>query len=218
MDLQHCHLIQRLRQEALLVKSMQLNPATWKDSLRDKVVGYAKSAYANTWLAGISFAEASFFPVPPDVLLIAMLLTNSSKWLTLALITTVSSVAGAMLGYLIGAIFFDYIGVGLVSFYGLQEKMDHVQELFSENTFMAIFLAAFTPIPFKVFTIAGGLFKVPLLIFVVASFLGRGIRFFAIAFFLKLYGKAVGDIIYKYFNIVSTVLLVAILTLFFISL
>jgi membrane protein YqaA with SNARE-associated domain len=189
----------------------------WRDQLRDWVVHHAKAAHARVWLAGLSFAESSFFPIPPDVLLIAMLIASAKRWVQLASITTIFSVLGGLFGYAIGALFFDVAGEGVVAFYGLEEEMKHVGELFADNTFMAIFLAAFTPIPFKVFTIAGGLFKVPLLLFVLGSLFGRGIRFFVIAFLMKLYGKRIGDALYKYFNWVTFGLLAVVLILFLCS-
>lgn len=197
---------------------MSMKIAGVREWLRDWVVKHAQEANARIWLAGLSFAEASFFPIPPDVLLIAMLIVKSKDWVQLALLTTTASVLGGALGYAIGALFFDFVGEPLVALYNLQDDMEHVRALFADNAFMAIFLAAFTPIPFKVFTIAGGLFKIPFITFIVAAFLGRGIRFFTEGYLMKLYGKKLGNLVYTYFNAVTTVFLVLILTLILLSL
>ena len=174
-----------------------------KDKIRDWAVRHAEGAHARFWLVALSFAEASFFPVPPDILLIAILLINGARWGWYRLITTLSSVVGGMFGYVIGIFFFAVIGESLIAFYGLEESVTHVGELFSDHAFMTILLAAFTPIPFKVFTIAAGLFKIDFFIFVVASLLGRGTRFFAIGYLLHRFGDKVSSFLYKYFNIFS---------------
>ena len=151
-----------------------------RDQMRDWVLRHAEGPRARLWLAAFSFTEASFFPIPPDILLIAILLTNGTHWVKYSLITTLSSVAGAVFGYIIGVFFFAVIGEPLIAFYNLQESMAHVGKLFADNAFITILLAAFTPIPFKVFTIAAGLFHIDFFVFIIASLLGRGTRFFAI--------------------------------------
>lgn len=154
------------------------------------------------WLSVLSFSESSFFLVPPDVMLIG-LLVKSKRWSYYALVTTLASVAGGMFGYIIGLFFFDTIGQVLVDFYNLQTEMARVGELFADNAFLAIFVSAFTPIPYKVFTISAGIFKINFLTFVIASILGRGMRFFLVAYLMKLYGEKLGHLAYKYFNFFS---------------
>ena len=185
--------------------------------MRDWGVKHAEGPHAKMWLAAVSFAEASFFPIPPDMLLIAILLTKSKRWFFYATFTTLFSVLGGIFGYFIGVFFFDTVGEFLVSFYHLEHEMFVVSEYFSNNAFVAIFLAAFTPIPFKVFTITAGFCKINLLVLIVASILGRGIRFFVISYMLRKYGKQIGGFVYKYFNIFSLIVAIFIVGIIFIG-
>ena len=188
-----------------------------RDKIRDWTLRHAEGPRARLWLAAFSFTEASFFPIPPDILLIAILLTNGTHWVRYSLITTLSSVAGAIFGYIIGVFFFAIIGEPLIAFYNLQESMAHVGKLFSDNAFITILLAAFTPIPFKVFTIAAGVWHIDFFIFVIASLLGRGTRFFAIGYLLHRFGRKISSLLYKYFNIVSLIIMVFIIAIIFFS-
>lgn len=138
----------------------------------------------------VAFTESSFFLVPPDVLIIAILSHHIQKsWVRIASITTIGSVLGGILGYLIGYYFYQYIGIPIVKFYGIEEQINHVGELFQDNAFVSILVAAFTPIPYKVFTIAGGLFSLNLITFVMASIIGRGARFFLVAYLAHKFGE-----------------------------
>ncbi len=175
-----------------------------KERTRKWALRHAEGPHAKFWLSALSFSEASFFPIPPDVLLIAILLANKARrWFYYAFLTTTFSVLGGVLGYGIGYFFFDLFGQQLILFYGLQDQFVYLQNIFKDTTFWAIFAAAFTPIPYKIFTITAGLFNVNFLIFLSASILGRGIRFFAIGFILKHYGEKISGVLYKYFNIFS---------------
>lgn len=180
---------------------------TWLDTLKIKlhlwVTTQARSKYADWWLVGVAFTESSFFIIPPDVLLIAILMVESERWLMRAALTTVSSVFGGLAGYLIGYAFFDLFGQIIVNAYHLQDELLIVTKLFADNAFWAIFTAAFTPIPYKVFTIAAGLFHLNLTIFVIASILGRGIRFIIVAYLIRRFGPSLGELAYKYFNWLS---------------
>jgi len=183
-----------------------------KDSIRNWSVRHAEGPRARFWLATLSFSEASFFPVPPDVLLIAILLANKARrWFYYALLTSVFSILGGILGYGIGFFFFDLFGDYIISFYGLEDSFFRAQELFNEYTFWTIFAAAFTPIPYKIFTITAGLFNINFLAFVIASILGRSARFFIIGFALKLYGEKIANVLYRYFNIFSIIILALLL-------
>lgn len=182
---------------------------TLKDSLVSWTARHAESRNAKWWLFGISFAESSFFPIPPDVLLAAILLTKERmRAFFYAAITTAGSVIGGLLGYAIGYFLFQTVGVWLVHTYHLESQMVVVQNLFNKNAFFAIIVAAFTPIPYKVFTIAAGLFGVGLPTFIVASVLGRGVRFFAVAALMRFFGGRISRILYQYFNIISVVIVV----------
>jgi len=171
--------------------------------LRDWFLSYAEKPHARWWLAFFSFIESSFFPVPPDPLLVAVLAANRSRWYWDALITTVASIVGGLFGYLIGVFLWDTVGSTIVATYALEEEMVTVGRLFADNAFLAIFLAAFTPIPYKLFTISAGLFGINIPIFIIASILGRGGRFFAVAFLMKLFGAKISPVIFKYFNLLS---------------
>ena len=183
-----------------------------KDRIKKWTITHAKGPQGKFWLALFSFTESSFFPIPPDFIMIAVLLARQRhRWFFYALLTTIFSVLGGLFGYLIGFVFFEAIGTSIVSFYNLETQMETISAFFSQNAFFTVFLAAFTPIPYKVFTIGSGLFKINLLTFVVASILGRGIRFFAVAYFIKLYGKRISKVIYKYFNAFSLLVILFII-------
>lgn len=180
---------------------------TFKDWLRNWTVKRSEGRNAKWWLFGIAFAESSFFPIPPDVFLVAILMTQERvKAFFYAWLTTLGSVLGGMFGYAIGFFFFKTVGVWMIGVYHLEEQIIVVQKLFAENAFFAIFTAAFTPIPYKVFTIAAGLFNINLATFVVASVVGRGIRFFAVAMVMRFFGKQFANVLYRYFNIITIVL------------
>ncbi len=193
---------------------------TLKDSLTSWSVRHAEGRNAKWWLFGFSFAESSFFPIPPDVLLVAILMTKErARAFYYASITTAGSVLGGLLGYAIGYFFFQTVGVWIVNTYHLETQMITVQKLFADNAFFAIFVAAFTPIPYKVFTIAGGLFGISIPVFIIASILGRGARFFAVATVMKYFGGHIARVFYEYFNLISFVvvaMLGVILYVFFI--
>lgn len=178
----------------------------FKIKLRDRIIKHIEGRNAGKWLFLISFAESSFFPIPPDMLLMPIVARFRSRWWYYATITTVASAVGGMFGYLIGALFFNFIGTFVVKIYHLENELEHVSVLFRQNAFWAIFTAAFTPIPYKIFTIAGGLFRIDFFIFVIASILGRGMRFFVVAYIMKLFGGAVGKLAFKYFNFLTLII------------
>ncbi len=193
---------------------------TMKDFLVAWTTRHAEGRNAKWWLFGISFAESSFFPIPPDVLLVAILMTRGRvRAFYYASITTLGSVLGGLFGYAIGYFFFQTVGVWVVSTYGLETQMITVQKHFVANAFFAIFVAAFTPIPYKVFTIAAGLFGVSIPVFIIASVLGRGMRFFAVAAIMRYFGGHIARAFYRYFNILSLlfVFVLGIIIYFFIA-
>lgn len=171
--------------------------------LYDWTLHWAKTKQAPYALFGIAFIESSFFPIPPDVLLIAMVVSDRNKWFRNALICTAGSVLGALLGYLIGWSLFETVGKLIVDTYHLQAVVELVGRKYQENAFMTVFTAAFTPIPYKVITIAAGLFKISLATLVIASIIGRAGRFFLVAGSLRIFGKKISDSIEKYFDIFS---------------
>jgi len=175
-----------------------------KIKLRDWMVRNADSPHAKWWLLFISFAEASFFPIPPDFLLIAILGSRQKhRWAYYSFIVTVGSVLGGMFGFVIGFLLFDSIGQFIISVYSLEHYMEVVQDLFAENAFWAIFIAGFTPIPYKIFTISAGFFGVNFLIFIIASAVSRLLRFFAVGYIIKVFGDDMSKFAFKYFNILT---------------
>ncbi len=169
----------------------------------DWTIHWARTSQAPYALFGIAFIESSFFPIPPDVLLIAMTVSDNKKWARYAAICTAGSVLGALFGYAIGFCFYEAIGRPIVEMYHFQQAMDLVGRKYAENAFLTVFTAAFTPIPYKVITIAAGLFRISLATLVTASIIGRAGRFFLVAGALRLFGKKIADSIEKYFDIFS---------------
>jgi membrane protein YqaA with SNARE-associated domain len=174
----------------------------------DWVVGFAHKPYG-TWALGIiSFAESSFFPIPPDVLLGPMCLGDRRKAWWFATVTTLTSVAGAMLGYLVG---FAFIGVALMIPGITQERIDWLAGEFDARGTLYVFIAALTPIPFKLLTITSGVAQMNIPLFIAACLVGRSARFYGVAFVFWLIGPRAVPIIDRYFNllcVVFTVLLV----------
>jgi membrane protein YqaA with SNARE-associated domain len=156
-------------------------------------------------LFGLSLAESSFFPIPPDVLLMALALGKPKRALWFALICTAGSVLGAIVGYGIGLVLFEQVGRPVLEFYGAMDKYHAVGELYRENLVVALGTAAFTPIPYKVFTIAAGSFEIPVVPFVLISVVGRGLRFFAVAGLIRVFGAPIKLFIDRYFNTLSFV-------------
>lgn len=169
------------------------------------VVGWAEKPQADVALAGISFAESSFFPIPPDPLLIALVTAKPKKYLRFATIALVFSVLGGILGYIIGVALFDTVGQWVINTYHLQSEFDALGARYNNNAFITIFTAAFTPIPYKIITISAGVFEVNFLSFIAASILGRGGRFFTVATLMKLFGAKYKDTIEKYIDIFSLI-------------
>ena len=173
--------------------------------LYDWVMGWSKSRYAVPALFLIAFAESSFFPIPPDVLLMALAISAPRRAVFYALVCTAGSVIGGLAGYAIGYHAFEMVGKPIIETYGVTEKFDLVGEQYQQNAFAAIAIAGFTPIPYKVFTIAAGVFKIGASTLVAASFVGRAGRFLLVGGLIRLFGPQIKDFINKYFNILSIV-------------
>ena len=151
--------------------------------LYDSVVRLSRHRHAPKYLAIVSFAESSFFPVPPDIMLAPMVLGNRKRAWRLAGLTTVASVAGGIFGYYLGG-----FGEWLVIFYGTQSALAQVQQWFTDYGIWIILVAGFTPVPYKIFTISAGMMGMSLATFVIASIIGRGARFFLVAGFIYFAG------------------------------
>lgn len=174
-------------------------------------IHWAKTKNAPFALFGVAFAESSFFPVPPDVLLIAMVLGERKCWFRYATICTLGSVCGALLGYLIGWGLYETIGKFIVAAYHMEKTVEMIGRQYANHAFLTVFTAAFTPIPYKAITITAGLFKISLGILVTASLTGRAGRFFLVAIALRIFGKKIENSIEKYFDIISLIFIALII-------
>ncbi len=165
--------------------------------LYDWTMSLAGHRHALWALAVLSFAESSFFPVPPDVLIIPMILAARERAWKIALICTVTSVLGGIAGYGIGAFLFDAIGQPILEFYHALEKFTEARTMYNEHGVLIVFTAGFSPIPYKIFTIASGVTGMDPVSFALASLVGRGARFFLVAALLWKYGEPIRDFIEK---------------------
>ncbi|MBT5049309.1 MAG: DedA family protein [Rhodospirillaceae bacterium] len=159
-------------------------------------------------LAAIAFIESSVFPIPPDVLLIPMVLAARTRWLKIALICTIASVLGGMLGYALGFYLYEGIGKPLLEFYGYADKFTQFQGRYNEWGAWIVFMAGVTPFPYKVITIASGVTHLDVTTFTVASILARGLRFFIVAALLWWIGDPIRAFIEKRLGLVFTVFVV----------
>ena len=171
-------------------------------SLYKKCLDLAAHKSSKYYLAIVSFIESSFFPIPPDVMVIPMVISKKNDFIKIFLITTIFSVLGGMLGYLIGAFFFEF-GAHIMSFYGYEDKLSKIKEnLVNSDGFYAwlgvLFLAGFTPLPYKVFTIASGLIGFNFLIFVLISLTSRGLRFFIVSYLSYKFGDLFNEYMDKH--------------------
>lgn len=165
--------------------------------LYDWCVAAADKPYALWILGAVSFAESSFFPVPPDVMLIPMALAQPKKAWVFATVCTITSVAGGVLGYAIGALLYDSIGGWIIQLYGYGNKVDAFRESYAQWGALIILVKGLTPIPYKLVTISLGFAGYNLFLFIVLSIITRGARFFLLAFLLNRYGPAAREIIEK---------------------
>ena len=169
--------------------------------LFDKCVDWAGRKYANFALAIVSFIESSFFPIPPDVMIIPMVIAKKQHFIKIALIATIFSVLGGLFGYLIGYIFFNEIGFKIFQFYGY-ENVNVLKEMFSTKEgmfswFGLLFVAGFTPLPFKILTITSGFIHYNIFVFIFTCVVTRGLRFFLVAFLTNKFGLKIGPLLEK---------------------
>ena len=162
------------------------------NTLYKKCLVLAAHKSSKYYLAVVSFIESSFFPIPPDVMVIPMVISKKNDFFKVFLIATIFSVLGGILGYLIGAFFFD-VGMQVMNFYGYENKLISLKDnLINSDGFYAwlsiLFLAGFTPLPYKVFTIASGLIGFNILIFIIVSLISRGLRFFIVSYLSYKFG------------------------------
>ena len=176
--------------------------------LYDWVLGWAESPYSGYALFVLAFAESSFFPVPPDVLLIALAISMPTKAFRYALICTVGSLAGGLVGYGIGLFGYASIGQPIIDLYNAEALMHRIKQQYDTYGFWGVLIAAITPIPYKVFTISSGFFKFSFAQFLLASVIGRSVRFYLVAALIWKFGPPIKLFIDKYFNLVVTLFVI----------
>ena len=193
-------------------------------SLYKKCLDLAAHKSSKYYLAIVSFVESSFFPIPPDVMVIPMVISKKNDFIKIFLITTIFSVLGGMLGYLIGAFFFEF-GAHIMSFYGYEDKLSKIKDnLVNSDGFYAwlgvLFLAGFTPLPYKVFTIASGLIGFNFLLFVLISLISRGLRFFIVSYLSYKFGDLFNEYMdkhgSKWFTIIGILIVIISLIIYLI--
>ena len=185
-------------------------------ALYKKCLNLAAHKSSKYYLALVSFIESSFFPIPPDVMIIPMVISKKDEFFKIFLISTIFSVLGGIIGYIIGVFFFD-LGMQIMSFYGYENKLISLKNnLLSSDGFYAwlsiLFLAGFTPLPYKVFTIASGLIGFNILIFILISFISRGLRFFIVSYLSYKFGDLFSEFMEKHgskwFSIIGILIVV----------
>ena len=160
----------------------------------------AEHKYSAWILSLVSFTESSFFPIPPDILLIPMIIAKKAKAWVYAFICTFSSVLGGMAGYAIGYFFYNSIGILIIDTYHLSNSFSTFENYYNEYGILIVLGAGFTPFPFKFITIASGLFNLNIFLFIVTAFIARGLRFYLLAGLLFIFGEKIKIFIDKYFN------------------
>ena len=172
--------------------------------LYDWVLFKSSHPKATWFLSLISFAESSFFPIPPDIILIPMIMAKKTKAFFYAFVCTLSSVLGGIVGYLIGYYLFNSLGVLILDYYGLADQFKDFERYYLQYGIWIVLGAGFTPFPFKFITIASGVFGFNFFLFFIIATIARGLRFYLVAVLLKIFGRAIDNIIDKYFNILTS--------------
>ena len=194
------------------------------NTLYKKCLNLSAHKSSKYYLALVSFIESSFFPIPPDVMVIPMVISKKNDFIKIFLIATMFSVLGGILGYFIGALFFD-LGMQIMSFYGYEDKLANLKNnLINSEGFYAwlgiLFLAGFTPLPYKVFTIASGLIGFNIIIFILISFLSRGLRFFIVSYLSYKFGDVFTKFMEKHgsrwFTIIGILIVIIVIFIYLI--
>ena len=194
------------------------------NTLYKKCLELAAHKSSKYYLAIVSFIESSFFPIPPDIMVIPMVISKKNDFIKIFLIATIFSVLGGILGYFLGAFFFD-LGEQIMSFYGYEDKLSNLKNsLINSEGFYAwlgiLFLAGFTPLPYKVFTIASGLIGFNILIFFIISLISRGLRFFLVAYLSYKFGDIFTELMEKYgtkwFTVIGILIVIIVVIIYLI--
>jgi|TARA_B100000795_G_scaffold127467_1_gene95042 membrane protein YqaA with SNARE-associated domain len=183
-------------------------------NLYNKILLISAKPKAEIFLGSIAFIESSFFPIPPDLLLLPMALARPLKWIRLAIIATFFSVLGGVFGYFIGVFLWDTIGQSIIDFYHLENQFDVFRNNYNEKGALIVFIAGFTPIPYKLITISSGGMHLDLMTFIVASLLSRGARFFILTGIIRIFGDTAKKIIDKYFGMLTLIIGLIIIIIF----
>jgi membrane protein YqaA with SNARE-associated domain len=186
----------------------KLKKKTFVRKLYDWILHWAETPYGSLALIILAFAESSFFPIPPDVLLIALAISIPKRSYSYAFICSAASIIGGIFGYYIGMALMDIIGWKIIDFYSARDLFTRLFATFNEYNFWAVLIAAITPIPYKVFTISAGAANASFGVFMIASIIGRSIRFFAVGTLIYFFGERIKSFIDKYFNLLSLVFIV----------
>jgi membrane protein YqaA with SNARE-associated domain len=181
------------------------------------VLKLAGSKHAEPWLFGVSFAESSFFPIPPDVMLAPMCFARPERAYRYALVCTIASVFGAMLGYAIGYLLFESVGSAIISLFGYAGKEAELRAQYAEAGVWIIFIKGVTPIPFKLVTIVSGAMAFNIPVFIAACVVTRGIRFFLVAWLFKTFGPTLAPIIEKRIGMFMLLFVVVLVGGFFVA-
>lgn len=168
----------------------------------------AERPHADWALAGVSFAESSFFPIPPDIVLIPMVIAQRARAFVIALIASASSVLGGVFGYAIGLFLFATLGQWIIDLYGLHDAFGKFAKAYNEHGAWIVFTFGLTPLPYKLITIASGASGLNLGVFLLASLAARSLRFFALALLLYWFGPMIRDLIERYFGLATTLFMV----------
>jgi len=193
------------------------------EKLYDRCLDLARHKFSKPLLAFISFIESSFFPVPPDVMIVPMVLAKKGDFIKIFLIATIFSVLGGILGYFLGNMFLEF-SMSIIEFYNYEKKVFELQDKLSNNTGVvfwigALFLAGFTPLPYKVFTITSGFIGFNIYLFVLISLISRGLRFFIVSYLSMRFGDKFEMILkkegFKWFSIIGVIVVIIFLGLYF---
>lgn len=166
-------------------------------NLYDRVLELAAHPRAPWILALVAFVESSFFPIPPDAMLMPMVLAERKKAWWFAFVATVGSVVGGIFGYLIGYLLYDSIGQPIIAFYGLESKFDQLKSWYGEYGLLIVFIAGFTPVPYKVFTISSGVTQLSFPLFLIGSIVSRGLRFVIVSGLIYWFGPPIRNFVEK---------------------
>ncbi len=183
-------------------------------NLYNKILLISAKPKAEIFLGAIAFLESSFFPIPPDLLLLPMTLSRPLKWIRLALIATFFSVLGGIFGYFIGIFLWDTIGQTIIEFYHLENQFNLLEKNYNEEGALIVFIAGFSPIPYKLITISSGVMHLDLITFILASLTSRGARFFILTGIIRIFGDTAKKFIDKYFSFVTFILGIIIIIVF----